>query len=67
MQQTQTTSQGSQNGFPTYLAMYQVLDGAKSQAEMLTLTGTLSLKNFDPTFSEVLFLICLLAGNMPGK
>jgi hypothetical protein len=67
MQQTQTTSQGSQNGFPTYLAMYQVLDGAKSQAEMLTLTRTLSLKNFDPTFSEVLFLIVYWQGTCPAN
>jgi len=29
IQQTKTISQGSQNGFPTYLAMYHVLDGAK--------------------------------------
>jgi hypothetical protein len=67
MQQTQTTSQGSQNGFPTYLAMYHVLDGAKSPAELLTLTGTLSLKNYDPTFSEVLFLIVYWQGTCPAN
>lgn len=42
IQQTQTTSQGSQNGFPTYLSMYHVLDGAKSQAEVLSLNGTIT-------------------------
>jgi hypothetical protein len=44
--QSQTTSQpsASQSGFPTFLAMYHVLDGAKSPAELLGLRGTLSLK-----------------------
>jgi hypothetical protein len=62
----QTTSQGSQHGFPTFLAMYRVLDGAKSPAEMLALTGTLSLKNYDPTFSEVLFQIVYWQGTCPA-
>ena len=65
MQQTQTTSQGSQNGFPTYLATYRVLDGAKSTAQALRLTGTLSLENHEPTFSEVLFLIVYWVGSCP--
>jgi hypothetical protein len=64
--QTQTTSQGSQNGFPTFLAMYHVLDGAKSQAEVVSLTGTLSLKNFDPTFSEVLWQLIYWQGECPA-
>jgi hypothetical protein len=66
IQQTQTTSQGSQKGFPTFLAMYHVLDGAKSQAEALSLTGTLSLKNYDPTFSEVLWLLVYWQGECPA-
>lgn len=66
IQQTQTTSQGSQKGFPTFLAMYHVLDGAKSQAEALALTGTLSLKNFDPTFSEVLWILVYWQGECPA-
>jgi hypothetical protein len=66
IQQTQTTSQGSQHGFPTFLAMYQVLNGAKSQAEMLSLTGTISLKNYDPTFSEVLWLLVYWQGECPA-
>lgn len=66
IQQSQTTSQGSQNGFPTFLAMYHVLDGAKSQAEVLSLNGTISLKNFDPTFSEVLWLLVYWQGECPA-
>jgi hypothetical protein len=65
IQQTQTTSQGSQKGFPTFLAMYQVLDGGKSPAEALSLTGTLSLKNFTPTFSEVLWDLVYWQGECP--
>jgi hypothetical protein len=66
IQQTQTVSQGSQNGFPTFLAMYHVLEGAKSPAEALALTGTLSLNNYDPKFSEVLFLIDYWQGECPA-
>ena len=65
IQQTKTISQGSQNGFPTYLAMYHVLDGAKSKVEVTGLTGTLSLKNYDPTFSEVLLQIVYWQGTCP--
>ena len=66
IQQSQTVSHGSQNGRSTFLAMYHVLDGAKSPADILGLKGTLSLKNYDPTFSEVLWLLVtgLLAGTM---
>jgi hypothetical protein len=67
IEQTRTISQGSQNGFPTYLAMYHVLDGAKSQVEVTGLTGTLSLKNYDPTFSEVLLLIVYWQGTCPAN
>jgi hypothetical protein len=66
LQQTKTISVGSQNGFPTFLAMYHVLDGAKSQVEVTGLTGTLSLKNYDPTFSEVLLLIVYWQGTCPA-
>jgi hypothetical protein len=66
IQQTKTVSQGSQNGFPTFLAMYHVLDGANSPAELLTLTGTISLKNYDPTFSEVLWILAYWQGNCPA-
>lgn len=63
IQQSQTTSQ---TGFPTYLAMYHVLDGAKSPAEALALTGTISLKNYDPKFSEVLWLLVYWQGKCPA-
>ena len=66
IQQTQTTSQGSQKGFPTFLAMYHVLDGATSPAEVLALNGTLSLKNYTPTFSEVLWLLVYWQGECPA-
>ena len=66
IQQTQTTSQGSQNGFPTFLAMYHVLDGAKSPAEALSLTGTISLKNYDSRFSEVLWILTYWQGKCPA-
>jgi hypothetical protein len=64
--QTQTTSQGSQNGFPTFLAMYHVLDSERSPAELSRLTGTLSLKNYDPTFSEVLWVLAYWQGECPA-
>lgn len=65
--QSQTTSQPSTSpgGFPTFLAMYHVLDGAKSPAELLGITGTLSLKNFDPRFSEVLWGLVYWQGECP--
>src|SRR5215469_7697448 len=66
IEQTQTTSQGSQNGFPTFLAMYHVLDGAKSPVDMVALNGTLSLKNYDPTFGEVLWQLYYWKGECPA-
>ena len=66
--QSQTTSQPStsQAGFPTFLAMYHVLDGANSPAELLGLTGSISIKNFDPRFSEVLWLLVYWQGECPA-
>jgi hypothetical protein len=63
IQQSTTTSQPLS---PTFLAMYQVLDGAKSPAEALALTGTISLKNFDPAFSQVLWLLVYWQGECPA-
>ena len=65
--QSQTVSHGSQNGFPTFLAMYHVLDGATSSANISALKGTLSLKNYDPTFSEVLWLLVYWQGECPVR
>ena len=64
MQKSATTSQPN---FPAFLGMYQVADGANSPVEALALTGTLSLKNYDPTFSEVLFLIVYWQGTCPAN
>lgn len=64
--QSQTTSQPSTQGWPTFLATYHVLDSAKSPAEALALTGTLSLKNDTPTFSEVLWLLVYWQGECPA-
>ena len=65
IQQTQTVSGGSQHGFPTFLAMYRVLNGAKSPTNVLALKGTLSLTNDYPTFSEVLWLLVYWQGECP--
>lgn len=62
IQQSQTTSNPK---FPTFLATYRVLNGAKSPAEALSLTGTLSVKNYDPTFSEVLWDLVYWQGECP--
>lgn len=66
IQQSETVSHGSQNGWATFLAMYHVLDGAKSPAELVGVQGTLSLKNYDPTFSEVLWLLVYWQGECPA-
>ncbi len=63
MVQSQTTARPN---FPTFLGMYQVAGGASSPVEALALTGTLSIKNYDPTFSEVLFLIAYWKGTCPA-
>jgi hypothetical protein len=64
--QSRTVSVGSQNGFPTFLAVYKVLNGVESPAEALALTGTLSLKNATPTFSEVLWVLVYYQGECPA-
>ncbi len=46
--------------------MYHVLDGAKSPVDALSLAGTISLKNFDPKFSEVLWLLVYWQGECPA-
>jgi len=55
----------SKPNFPTYLDMYHVLNGANSPVDAVALNGTISLKNFDPTFSEVLFLLVYWQGTCP--
>jgi hypothetical protein len=63
----QKSTTTAETGFPTFLGMYHVLDGAKSTVEARSLTGTISLKNFDPTFSEVLFLLVYWQGTCPAN
>jgi hypothetical protein len=55
----------SRSGFPQFLYMYNVLDGAKSPAEVTTLTGTISLQNHTSNFSEVLWLLAYWKGECP--
>jgi hypothetical protein len=55
----------STTGFPQYLFMYHVLDGANSPAKALSLTGTISLKNDSPNFSEVLWVLVYWTGVCP--
>lgn len=63
MKQSTTTSAPM---FPPFLTMYPVLEGSKSPAEGLSLTGTISLKNYDPTFSEELFALVYWRGECPA-
>jgi hypothetical protein len=55
----------SKPGFPQYLYMYHVLDGAQSQLQALSLSGNISLDNHSPNFSEVLWLIAYWQGKCP--
>ena len=61
--QSQTTSQP---GFPTFLGMYHVLDGGNSPAGAIALSGTLSLTNSTPRFSEVLWDLVFWSGECPA-
>ncbi len=45
--------------------MYRLLDGAQSPAQAMALTGTISLQNFSPNFSEVLWLLLYWQGKCP--
>jgi len=63
IQQSQTTWLP---GFPTYLGMYHVLDGGNSPAGAIALTGTLSLTNATPHFSEVLWQLVYWSGECPA-
>ncbi|HXO37420.1 MAG TPA: hypothetical protein VN872_02215, partial [Candidatus Acidoferrum sp.] len=55
----------SKTGFPQFLYMYHVLEGAKSPAKAQSLTGTISIKNNSPNFSEVLWLLAYWEGECP--
>jgi hypothetical protein len=62
IQQSESTSQ---IGFPQFLSVYRLLEGAKSAAEAIALTGTLSLDNKSPNFSEVLWILAYWEGECP--
>ena len=62
IQQSVTTSK---TGFPQFLYMYQMLDGARSAASAKALTGTISIQNYSPNFSEVLWLLAYWEGKCP--
>ena len=62
IQQSVTTSK---TGFPQFLFMYQVLDGAKSVASAQALTGNISIENSSLNFSEVLWLLAYWEGKCP--
>lgn len=55
----------SKTGFPQYLYMYHLLDGANSMAEARALSGTISLENHTANFSEVLWLLGYWEGKCP--
>lgn len=55
----------SKPGFPQFLYMYHMLDGAKSAVAAQALTGIISLENHSPNFSEVLWLLAYWEGKCP--
>lgn len=55
----------SKTGFPQFLYMYHELEGAKSLAGARALTGIISLENYSPNFSEVLWLLAYWEGRCP--
>jgi hypothetical protein len=57
----------SKTGFPQFAYIHHVLDGAKSAAQARALTGTITLENHSPNFSEVLWLLAYWEGTCPAK
>jgi hypothetical protein len=55
----------SKTGFPQFLYMYHLLDGARSTGEAQTLTGHISIENSSSNFSEVLWLLAYWQGECP--
>jgi hypothetical protein len=56
-----------QTGFPQFLYMYHLLDGANSPAAAEALSGTISIKNDSANFSEVLWLLIYWRGQCPAN
>lgn len=63
IQQSVTTSKPD---FPQFVFPYRVLNGVNSTAEARALSGTISIKNFSPNFSEVLWVLVYWEGKCPG-
>ena len=61
----QHTASTSTIGFPQYMFMYHLLDGADSTGEVRALKGTISLRNHGPEFSEVLWVLAYWNGECP--
>jgi hypothetical protein len=57
----------AKTGFPQYLFMYHLLDGAKSKAQAQALTGTISIENHSSNFSEVLWVLVYWEGTCPAN
>jgi hypothetical protein len=57
----------SQTGFPQYIFLYRLLADANFTGEAQALSGTISLKNTTPNFSEVLWLLAYWAGPCPAN
>jgi len=55
----------SKTGFPQFLNMYHLLDGANSTLEVRAMSGNISLENHSPNFSEVLWLLAYWEGKCP--
>jgi hypothetical protein len=55
----------SKTGFPQFLYMYHLLDGATSTLEARAMSGNISLENHSPNFSEVLWLLAYWEGKCP--
>jgi len=64
--QTQTTAPPTTGEVPTFLATYQVLNGATSPTNLLALKGTLSMNNNSQNFSQVLWVLVYWQGECPA-
>ena len=55
----------TKTGFPQFLYMYHLPGGATAAETARALTGKISIKNYSPNFSEVLWLIAYWQGSCP--
>jgi hypothetical protein len=64
IQQSATTTNPH---FPQFVYPYRVLDGVHSTAEARALSGTISIQNFSPNFSEVLWVLVYWPNQCPKE